>query len=499
MPNDILRVLCLANDRYRLPKMPTDGGEKGANVKAASDQLHYGTISTIAELIKSKQVSPVEITTHLLDRIDCLDRRLKSYATVMRDEAIAEAKKSEDEIASGMYRGPIHGVPIAVKDLCFTMGVRTMGGSKALVNHIPNFDATVVARLKSAGGVLLGKLNLTEGAMGGYNPEFDIPLNPWNTERWSGASSSGSGVATAAGLCFGSLGSDTGGSIRFPAASCGTVGLKPSWGRVSRYGVLPLAQSLDHVGPLTRSVSDAGIMLEAIAGLDANDPTSLPDPVPRMLKALDQGVKGVRIGFDSNYASKDVDPELAEAVASGVQVLEDLGAEIIEVKLPDMDEYVAAWATLCSAEAVAAHEATYPSKRADYGDWFRDWLDMGAAVTGAEYAKANTLRAACTGLLGREFEKIDLLACPSMLGPAHQITPDELYGHMPERREPKNQRFTVPFDYNGAPTLSLPCGMHSNGLPLSIQFVGHQLSEPLLCQVGHTYEQATEWHNHPDV
>ena len=463
-------------------------------------QLHYRTIAEIAELIKSKQLSPVEITTYLLERIDQLDCHLKSYATIMRDDAIAAAKKSEAEIASDMYRGPIHGVPIAVKDLCFTMGVRTMGGSHALVNHIPNFDATVVTRLRSAGGVLLGKLNLTEGAMGGYNPEFDIPLNPWNTERWSGASSSGSGVATAAGLCFGSIGSDTGGSIRFPAASCGTVGLKPSWGRVSRYGVLPLAQSLDHVGPLARSVVDAGMMLEAIAGLDLNDPTSLPSPAPKMLENIDKGVKGVRIGFDSNYASKDVDPELAEAVASGVQVLEDLGAEIIEVNLPDLDEYVAAWATLCSAEAVAAHEATYPSKRGDYGAWFRDWLDMGATVTGAEYAKANALRATCTGLLQREFEEIDLLACPSMLGPAHQVTPDELYGHMPDRREPKNQRFTVPFDYNGAPTLSLPCGMHSNGLPLSLQFVGHHLSELLLCQVGHTYEQATEWHNHhPDV
>ena len=241
-------------------------------------------------------------------------------------------------------------------------------------------------------------------------------------------------------------------------------------------------------------------MLEAIAGLDLNDPTSLPSPVPMMLENIDKGVKGVRIGFDSDYTSKDVDSELAESVATAVKVLEDLGAEIIEVRLPDIDEYVAAWDTLCSAEAVAAHEATYPSKRGDYGAWFRDWLDMGAKVTGAEYAKANTLRAACTGLLRRAFEGIDLLACPSMLGPAYPVTPEGLYGPMPERREPKAQRFTVPFDYNGAPTLSVPCGMHSTGLPLSLQFVGHHLSEPLLCQVGHTYEGATKWNNlHPDV
>ena len=184
------------------------------------------------------------------------------------------AQKAEAEITSGTYRGLLHGVPIAVKDLCFTKGVRTMGGTHALAEHVPHFDSTVVAKLESAGAVLLGKLNLTEGAMGGYNPKLQIPINPWNAERWSGASSSGSGVATVAGLCFGSLGSDTGGSIRFPAAACGTVGLKPTWGRVSRYGVLALAESLDHVGPLTRSAADAGIVLEAISGFDPNDPTS---------------------------------------------------------------------------------------------------------------------------------------------------------------------------------------------------------------------------------
>ena len=462
--------------------------------------LHFKTITEVAELIKSKQLSPVEVTTESLQRIDQLDGRFKSYATVMADHAMAAAKTAEAEITSGTYRGPLHGIPLAVKDLCFTKGVRTMGGTKALANHIPHFDATVVARLESAGAVLLGKLNLTEGAMGGYNPEFEIPINPWNAERWTGSSSSGSGVATAAGLCFGSLGSDTGGSIRFPAAACGTVGLKPTWGRVSRYGVLPLAESLDHVGPLTRSAADAGIVLGAISGLDPNDPTSLPAPVPNMLEGIDKGVKGVRIGFDARYAAKDIDPELAEAVSTGVKVLEGLGAEIVEVQLPDMDRYVAAWPVLCSAEAVAAHEATYPSQRDDYGPWFRGWLDRGAKVTGAAYAKANNLRAACTGHLKRVFEKIDVLACPSTADPPHLVKPAELYGPMPESRPPKFQRFTVPFDYNGAPTLSVPCGTNNEGLPLSLQLVAKHLSEPLLCQVGHAYEGATEWHNmHPEI
>ena len=461
--------------------------------------FHFKPITEIAEEIASKQLSPVDVATAMLQRIDALDGQLKSYATVMAEHAMAAAQKAEREIDAGMYRGPLHGIPIAVKDLCFTKGVRTMGAAKVLAEHVPTFDSTVIAKLESAGAVLLGKLNLTEGAMGGYNPEFDIPKNPWNPDRWTGSSSSGSGVATAAGLCFGSLGSDTGGSIRFPSAACGIVGLKPTWGRVSRYGVLALAESMDHVGPMTRSVADAGIMLAAIAGPDPNDPTSLPSPVPNMLDGIGQDIQGVRIGFDENYATSDIDVELAEAVRAGVEVLADQGAEIVEVQLPDVEAYVSAWPTLCSAEAVGAHAATYPSQRDAYGRWFRGWLDMGAKVTGADYARANNLRAACTGHLRRVFAEIDVLVCPSMSAPPHVVTPEMLYGSY-GARDLKFQRFTVPFDYNGAPTLSVPCGMNSEGLPLSIQFVGKHLTEPLLCQVGHAYESATPWHNlNPDV
>ena len=461
--------------------------------------LHFKPIIEIAEGIATKQLSPVELTTAMLERIDRLDSRLKSYATVMADSAMAAAQKAEQEINAGQYRGPLHGIPIAVKDLCFTKGIRTMGAAKVLADHVPAFDATVIAKLEAAGAVLLGKLNLTEGAMGGYNREFEIPKNPWNSERWTGSSSSGSGVATAAGLCFGSLGSDTGGSIRFPAAACGIVGLKPTWGRVSRYGVLALAESMDHVGPMTRSVADAGIILEAIAGFDSNDPTSLPVRVPKMLKGVGRDLQGLRIGFDEDYATNDIDAELVEAVCAGVEVLKACGAEIVAVQLPDMDEYVSAWPTLCSAEAVAAHTATYPSQRDAYGPWFRGWLDMGTKVTGADYAKANNLRAACTGHISRVFAQIDVLVCPSMSAPPHIVTPEVLYGPK-EDRPPKFQRFTVPFDYNGAPTLSVPCGMNSEGLPLSLQFVGKHLAEPLLCQVGHAYERATPWHTlYPDV
>ena len=461
--------------------------------------LHFRTIHEIAEEIATKQLSPVDVTAAILQRIDQLDGQLKSYATVTADQAMAAAQAAEQEINAGMYRGPLHGIPIAVKDLCFTKGVRTMGGVEVLAGHVPAYDSTVITKLAAAGAVLLGKLNLTEGAMGGYNRNFDIPKNPWNPDRWTGSSSSGSGVATAAGLCLGSLGSDTGGSIRFPSAGCGVVGIKPTWGRVSRYGVLALAESMDHVGPMTRSVADAGIILEAIAGFDPNDPTSLPNPVPNMLEGIGQDLQGVRIGFDEHYATHDIDTELADAVRAGVKVLANQGAEIVEVELPDVDEYVSAWPTLCTTEAVVAHAATYPFRRDAYGPWFQGWLDMGAKVSGAEYAKANNLRAACTGHLRRVFSEIDVLVCPSMSAPPHVVTEEVLYGAY-EPRDPKFQRFTVPFNYNGAPTLSVPCGMNSEGLPLSIQFVGKHLTEPLLCRVGHTYESETPWRDfHPDV
>ena len=457
--------------------------------------LHYKTIAEIAELIRSRELSPVDVTGAALDRIAALDGELKSYATLTSDRAMSAAQDAESEIAAGGWRGPLHGVPIAVKDLCFTRGVRTMGGAKVYADHVPAFDSTVVERLAAAGAVLLGKLNLTEGAMGGYNPEFDIPLNPWNRERWAGSSSSGSGVATAAGLCYGSLGSDTGGSIRFPAAACGIAGLKPTWGRVSRYGVLALAESLDHVGPMTRSTADAAIMLRAIAGYDPRDPTSLSAPVPDYLAEMDAGIAGVRIGVDENHITDGVNPELASAVLKSAETLRALGAEIVEMRMPDVDKYLPAWPALCSSEAVAAHRENYPERRDDYGPWFRGWLDLGAQKSGADYAEANNMRAECNGLVREAFRGIDAMVCPSTIGPAYPVTPEALYGEMDRRRGTSFQRYTVPYDFNGAPTLSVPCGLDGDGLPLSLQFVGKPLSEPLLIRLGAAYESATEWHN----
>ena len=460
--------------------------------------LHYQTIAEVGARLRSRELTPLELTTAILERIDALDGDLKSYATVMADSALASARVAEQEIAAGNYRGGLHGVPIAVKDLCFTTGVATMGGARVLRDFVPDFDGTVVRKLNAAGAVILGKLNLTEGAMAGYNPEFDIPVNPWGADRWSGASSSGSGVATSAGLCYASLGSDTGGSIRFPSAACGTVGIKPTWGRVSRYGVLALAESLDHIGPMTRSSSDAGVMLQAIAGHDPNDLTSLTAPVPNMLAGLGRGVQGVRIGVDERYIGDDVDPELAAVVLEGARLLENMGARLVRVRMPDTEPFSRSWGVLCSAEAAAAHRDTFPARADEYGPWFRGWLEKGSGYSAKDYSIASYTRLACNGKLREIFEDIDVLVCPSMTTPPERVTQEALYGPMDED-EWTWGRFTIPYDFSGAPTISLPCGLNSEGLPLSIQFVGRHLTEPLLVQVGHAYEEATQHRLQPPV
>jgi amidase len=464
-----------------------------------TEPLHYKTITELSGLIKNREISPVEVTEAQLARIEALDGKLKSYATLMVDQAMVEARAAEAEITAGTYRGPLHGVPVAVKDLCFTAGVRTMGGTAVLADHVPDFDSTVVTRFKEAGAVILGKLNLTEGAMAGYNPKRQVPQNPWREDHWPGASSSGSGAATSAGLAYATLGSDTGGSIRHPAAVCGTVGLKPTWGRVSRHGVLDLAQSLDHVGPLTRSAADAGIVMQVISGLDPNDPTTLVEPVPDMISGIQAGARGLVIGWDPRYGSEDLAPDYSNAIAASVQVMRDLGAKIVEVTMPKrLREYMAAWPTLCSAEAADAHRSFFPERADDYGPWFREWLSRGSAFSAADYAAAQAQRHACNGEMAVTMANIDLLICPSTPRAAYPYSAEQAYGPIPNNRDPWDSRFTVPMDFAGLPTISVPCGLNNDGLPLSLQFAGHRLSEPLLVRAGVAYESATSFHKlHP--
>ncbi len=462
-------------------------------------ELAYATIETLAPLIAAGDLSPVDLTQAQLDRIAAADARLKSYATVMADSALAEARQAHDEIAAGRYRGPLHGIPIAVKDLCYTTGVPTMGGTKVLEDFVPDFDATVVARFREAGAVLLGKLNLTEGAMAGYNRARQVPVNPWAADRWTGVSSSGSGVATAAGLCYASLGSDTGGSIRTPSASCGIVGLKPTWGRVSRYGVLDLAQSLDHVGPMCRSTWDCAVTLQAIAGDDPNDPTTLPEPAPDLLAHIDAGVQGMRIGYDERYATADVIPPIAEAVAASVETLAALGAEIVPVQLPDFAPYMADWPTLCAVEALHAHRAHYPSRAADYGPWFGAWIELGASISATDYADACIRREELRGRLARAFADLDLLACPAQGTLPHQVTENMMYDDTPGEFQWSRLQYTAPWDMNRAPTLTLPNGWSDQGLPIALQLVAPLGGEATLCQAGQAYEKTTNHTRHPNL
>jgi len=489
------------------------GGASGSATPRVvnANALHYLSLHEVARLIESRDVSPVELTQLMLNRIDALDSRLHSYATVMRDHALSAARRAEREIAAGKYRGPLHGVPVAVKDLCYTQGVRTMGGLQVKRDFVPSFDATVVSRLEQAGAVLLGKLSLTEGAMVGYHRSSDMPVNPWGDTWWSGVSSSGSGVATAAGLCFAALGTDTGGSIRFPAMANGIVGLKPTYGRVSRYGVLPLAESLDHVGPMTRSVADAAIMFEAIAGYDANDATTLREPLPNMREQLDGGVAGLRIGFDRAYALDGVDRGLARAIEAAVSQLRQLGAEIVNVQMPELSQVLATWPVICAADAAQAHRADYPSRANEYGEYFREFLEMGASVDATTLANARAVREAFSAHFVAVLSTVDAVVSPAA-GAPFEVPSDLQYQSMSAWNAERAQRyqrlgitqpdtaFTFPHDLAGTPALALPCGVSDSGIPYTMQLAGSPLSEAMLCRIGHAYENATRWHElHPRV
>ncbi|HJY85021.1 MAG TPA: amidase [Candidatus Binatia bacterium] len=454
-------------------------------------ELCTKTLTDVAELIKKKEVSPVALTQAMLDRISALDGKLYSYITVSADLALQQARAAEQEIAKGTYRGPLHGVPIAVKDLCYTKGIRTTCASKILANWVPDYNAIVVDKLNAAGAVLLGKLSMTEFALGGYHPTVPPPVNPWAVDRWPGASSSGSGVATATSLCFGSLGSDTGGSIRFPSACCGIVGVKPTYGKVSRYGVFPLAESLDHIGPMTRRVADAAAMLRTIAGFDPKDPTTRRVTVRDYLDIVSNGIRGVRIGVDEEYCTQGVDPQVSQAVLATTKIFRDLGASIHEVKL----SLSAApfWSTH-AVEAAAVHEQWFPSRASEYGPTFRAFLQQGVKVSGIDYVKAQVERQGLRRVIDDLFQKVDLLLGPSTSGlpPLLKDFPPDIV--LSPEATVDLLRHTAPFDLTGSPTISVPCGFSTEGLPLSLQLVGRYDEEGLVMQAGHAYEQATEWH-----
>ena len=375
--------------------------------------LHFLELTEAAHLIQTKKISPVELTQTMLRHIETFDKRLHAYATLTPELAVKQAREAEAEIMKFRYRGTLHGIPVGIKDLCYTKDIPTAAGMTIHKNFRPTFNGTVVQRLFDAGAVCLGKLQLTEGAFADHHPAISVPVNPWHPDHWVGASSSGSGAATAAGMCFASLGSDTGGSIRFPSAANGVTGLKPTWGRVSRYGAFELAASLDHIGPMCRSAADAGIVLGAIAGADANDPTAVQKSVPNYLDGDDRDLRGLRIGIDERYAYDASDREMVKTVRDAIDVLKGLGAEIRNIKFPDCGDVLRDWAPNCALETAIAHEATYPSRKSEYGPGLGGFIASAKSISASDYQKILLRRcdfSGCAQTIDKHPDSLTILA-----------------------------------------------------------------------------------------
>jgi aspartyl-tRNA(Asn)/glutamyl-tRNA(Gln) amidotransferase subunit A len=457
--------------------------------------------AALGELIRRKEISPLEATTAYLDRIDAVDGKLHSYITVCRDEALRDAREAEQAIAHGEWRGPLHGVPYAVKDQFWTNGIRTTGGSRLLADFIPNQDATVVARLRAAGAILLGKLNMSEFATGNsvHHP-FGTPHNPWDLDRNPGTSSSGSGAATAAFLCATSLGEDTGGSIRNPANNCGLVGLRPTWGLVSRYGMLGASWSMDIGGPISRTAEDCAMTLQAIAGYDPHDPYTANQAVPDYRAGLAGGVKGVRIGVVKEALDAEfVHPQVKAAVAKAVADLKEQGVSVDEASIPLLTSAAAVTRAILAVESASLHHDWLRTRLPEYDHNVQIDFLTGAIMPAQLYYKAQKIRALIRQQVFEALRKVDVLALPSSSEPAPLLpqgpglkSKDEARQRMAGRRS-----LTGVFNLANVPALSVPCGFVSvegKELPIGLQLAGRPFEDGLLLRVAHAYEQATPWH-----
>jgi aspartyl-tRNA(Asn)/glutamyl-tRNA(Gln) amidotransferase subunit A len=456
----------------------------------AGQDLRELTLAEAASLVRRKKVSPVELAEGYLRRIEALNPSLNAYITVAAEQALRWAEQAENDVARGLDLGPLHGVPLAIKDLFATRGLRTTGGSKILADWVPEEDAHVVTRLRRAGAFLLGKLNMHEWAAGAttINPHFGATANPWDTTRIPGGSSGGSAAAIAAALCAGSLGSDTAGSIRMPSSLCGTVGLKPTYGLASLQGVLPLSWSLDHVGPMTRTVEDAALVMEAIAGYDPQDPSSVDRPGAGCRDALRGDVRGLRLGLPRNYFFEDADPEVVAAVRRAASLLEAEGAHVTEVDVPGVEQVFAVGMPVLVAEAAAYHEKYLQERPGDYGEDVLALLRAGQSQTAIDYIRAQRARIGFRQGLEALFTRIDALLTPTT--PITAPTIEQC------RSEPPTFaliRCTAPFNVAGMPALSVPCGLSEAGLPIGLQIAGRHFEEATVLRVGAAYEQASGW------
>ena len=459
---------------------------------SADTNLCFLTIREAGDLIHRRELSPVELTWAFLERIDVTDGRLHSFITLIGDDALAQARTAEAEILRGGYRGPLHGIPIALKDLYDTAGIRTTCGSRVDFDRVPTKDATVVTRLREAGTILLGKLSMYEFALGG--PDFTTPFeparNPWNLAHMPGGSSSGSGSAVASGQCMGALGSCTGGSIRGPASLCGIVGLKATYGRVSRGGVVTLSWSQDHVGPMTWTVEDTALMLQAIAGHDPRDPTTSTAPVPDYSQALREDIGGLTIGVPRHYffaSSPDVNPEVVSTVEKGLAVLQELGARVEEVTIPSLDYVRAANSVIMYSEAFAFHSPNLKTRPQDFGEMVRARFRIGGLFTAGDYVQAQRVRQVVKREFAEVLRRVDVLVTPTMTQPAAAFEGyDALAGVL-------GPSFTAPFNVTGLPAISVPCGFTGAGLPVGMQIVGKPFDEPTILRAAYAYQQQARW------
>lgn len=459
------------------------------------EELAYLELTEVAELIRSRQISSAEVTETILERIGHQGPELHSYVTVTAEQAMEAARRADAEIARGAYRGALHGVPVAIKDLANTADAPTAAGGTIHSGSVPGEDATVVRRLREAGAVITGKLRMTEGAYAEHHPELPTPVNPWDGQTWTGSSSSGSGVATAAGLCYASLGSDTGGSIRLPSTMNGVTGIKPTWGRVSRHGVFELAESLDHIGPMARSARDAAAVLTVIAGEDPADPTASSVPVPDYAADL-RLERAPIIGVDRGLL--EIFDETTRSMLDDVlSVLRGLGWAVHQVELPDFRSISAEWEPMCAVETAAAHRETYPSKKEEYGPGLSTLIEAGRAMSAVDYQELLRKRRIFTGQMEKVFQGVDLLLLPGAGLASPTIDQMAALGQTPELLA-RLLIPTAPLDISGSPTITLPGGFTPRGTPLGFQLCGADFSEDLLVRAAHAFQSVTTFHQrHP--
>ena len=455
------------------------------------------TIQETSQRIQSGEISPVELTQQTLDRIAKLQPVLNAYITVTADHALEQARQAEAEIRSGNYRGPLHGIPYAAKDLFYTKGIRTTVGTKFLADFVPDFDATIIEKLNDAGAVLVGKAGLHECAYGitSNNPHYGPIRNPWDTDRIPGGSSGGSASALASGQCLFSLGSDTGGSIRIPASLCGLAGLKATFGRVSRHGVYALGHTLDHAGPFGMTVRDTAWVYQAIAGFDSRDPSSAGRPDRTPVLSPEPRLDGRKIGVPTNYYFENLDADVEAAVRKALQVLEELGATLVEIAVPDIEEFNSIGRLILLAEASSVHHRRLRERREDFGDDVRALLDQGRLVLATDYLDAQRRRRAFNDAFNELLTQVDVIAAPTLPITAAKIGQNTIrVAGRDENVRLATTRLVRALNMTGLPLLSVPCGISSEGLPIGLQLIAGLFDEATLLEVGHSYEQATEWH-----